>query len=225
MILTVLTTVLLAQTVVPEIRVTSEFVRQGPGREILSPALPRNGWTTFHVTLMAPSEKQFGFYIGQNPEKTARAILFRAGKRVDHPITMTYPAGKTSEVFRLDLWISPDAPVGRAKVEPQLWIDGRWIIYPMEVRIVEAKVPEVATGTLSRDYIPALRAQWCGEKAVPIPRNLKQDLGLASLHPEDQVRERFASVLGVSLEDWCADRKLTPKNPEWYLKFRDWLLH
>ncbi len=225
MILTVLTTVLLAQSVVPEIRVTSEFVRRGPGREILSPALPRNGWTTFHVTVTAPSEKQFGFYIGQNPEKTARAVLFRDGKRVDHPITITYPAGKASEVFRLDLWIGPDAPVGRAKVEPQLWIDGRWIIYPMEIRIVEAKIPEVTPGTLNREYLPALRAHWCEEKAGPVPRNLKQDLGLAGLRQKEEVRERFATVLGVPVEEWCADQKLTPKNPEWYLRFRDWLLH
>lgn len=225
MILITLAMVLLAQDVVPEIRVTSEFVRTGPGREILSPALMRNGWSTFHVTVSAPSGKQFGFYIGQNPENSTKAVVYRAGKRTPHPLTITYPSGTTSEIFRLDLWVDKDVKAERVKVEPQLWIDGRWIIYPMEVRIAEAQVPVVATGNLNRNYLPALRSHWCGTKASPIPRNLSQDFALAELHPEEEVRAKFSNALGVSLEEWCQDEKLTPKNPEWYLKFRDWLLH
>lgn len=225
MISVIFVAALLAQDVVPELRVTSEFVKEGSGREILSPALPRNGWTTFHITVSAPPEKQFTLYIGQNPENAARAELYRDGEKTVHPLTTTFPTGKTSEIFVLDLWIDRNAPVDRIKIEPQLWIDSRWIVYPMEARVVEAQVPIAVSSRAATDYTGALRAHWCGNAKSEVPRNLAQDFALATLRPKDQVQQQFSAALGVPIEQWCRDPKITPTNPEWYLKFRDWLLH
>ena len=44
----------------------------------------------------------------------------------------------------MDVWIDKDAPVRRIKVEPQLYVNGDWVIYPMEMRVRENIVPEIA---------------------------------------------------------------------------------
>ena len=38
----------------------------------------------------------------------------------------------------MDLWVDANAPVRRVKIEPQVGIDGDWVTYPMEVRVMEA---------------------------------------------------------------------------------------
>lgn len=225
MIWAVIASALLAQEVVPEVRVTSEFVAKGPGREILSPALLRNGWSTFHLTVAAPSGTPYRLYIGQNPEDAAGVAMYRDDAKLELPVDSTIPAGETAEVYRLELWVERDAPVRRMKVEPQLWVDNRWVIYPMEVRVVETQVPVKVSGSSSLDYLPALRAHWCGGAKAATPRNLAQDFAVASsTRLKDDVHQHFAAALGAPIESWCQDSKLTPRNPEWYLKFRDWLL-
>jgi hypothetical protein len=215
-----------AADVVPEIRVTSEFVAKGPGREILSPAVPRNGWSSFHVTVNAPAGTDFSLHIAQNPDSFVRAELYRDSHRVPAPYDGKIPDDATSVTFWLDVFVPADAEVRRFKLEPQAHtaLSG-WIVYPMEVRVMEAKVP----GNVGQDFPSPPDARdfaanlLCGAKRK-LSRNLEQDWRLATRVPRETVERRFKSVLGIQdAAAWC-EAPAFPENPEWYLGFRDFLL-
>lgn len=216
-----------AAAVVPEIRVTSEFVPQGAGREILSPAVPRNGWSSFHVSVYAPAGTDFSLHIAQNPELFAQTELYRDGRRVREPYDGRIPDGATSVTFWLDVFIKADAEVRRFKLEPQAYtaISG-WMVYPMEIRIVETRVPP---GAPAREFPSApnpgdfARNFLCGANHK-LSRNLDQDWRIAAEMPREAAGQRLKAALGVTdAAAWCADPKL-PSNREWYLAFRDFLL-
>ena len=42
----------------------------------------------------------------------------------------------------MDLWTRRDAPVERIKVEPEIHIDDDWVIYPIEVRVLDTVAPD-----------------------------------------------------------------------------------
>jgi hypothetical protein len=213
--------------VVPEIRVTSEFVASGPGREILSPAVPRNGWSSFHVTVQAPPGMDFSLHIAQNPELFARTELYRDGRRVPEPYDGKIPEDATSVTFWLDLFIGSEADVRRFKLEPQAYTArSGWIVYPMEVRVVEMRVPPVSRG---REFpsppkpLDFAANYLCGAKHK-LSRNLEQDWRLATLIPRERVELRLKAALAANdSAAWCADPQV-PAKPEWYLPFRDFLL-
>ena len=50
-------------------------------------------------------------------------------------------SGESSQVLWMDLWLDANALVRRVKIEPQVGIDGDWVTYPMEVRVMEPVVP------------------------------------------------------------------------------------
>lgn len=216
-----------AQGVVPQIRVTSEFVAQGRGREILSPAVPRNGWSSFHVTLHAPARTEFSLHIAQNPELFARTELYRDGRRVPEPYDGQIPDGATSVTFWLDVFVRADAEVRRFKLEPQAYtaLSG-WIVYPMEVRVVETRVPG---GAPHRAFPSPPNARDFAENVLcgathKLSRNLEQDRRIAGEFPRETVELRLKAALGVAdASSWCAAPEV-PANPEWYLAFRDFLL-
>lgn len=200
--------------VVPvDVRVTSEFVTDRSGREILSPAIPRNGWSAFHVIVEGPALTQFKLWIGQNPEDAVQVELFRDGHRVETPYSSVVPPGASSIAFLMKLWVNRDAPVRRIKVEPELWASDRWLTYPMEVRIVEATVPP---GDLPKQ---SWQQHFCGKgTALPFP----QDLLLARTKADAEVRLAFEKALGKPIAQWCQDS--VARKGDWYLNFRDWLL-
>jgi hypothetical protein len=124
----------------------------GRSREVLSPALGRHTFSSFHVVVEPPVGVPYWLYIGTNPETILDVTLYkeifelRDGEwvpdklvKVDLPYNGLVPEkhipGQTVEVFFLDLFVPKDAEVRRMKVEPQMWIPDRWITYPMEVRI------------------------------------------------------------------------------------------
>jgi hypothetical protein len=126
--------------------------------EILSPALPRNTSSSFHIAVEAPQGVPYWLYIGLNPENAIPFTLYREifekndkGEWVpDKLVKLELPynglvpdkniPGQTTEVFLLDVQIPRDAVVRRMKIEPQMWIPDRWITYPMEARIVPAQL-------------------------------------------------------------------------------------
>jgi hypothetical protein len=133
----------------------------GP-REILSPGLARNAYTSYHVAVTVPPGASFSLYVGQNPDgflgvTVYKEIFLQRGgdwipdglERVDLPYTSRLPdaaraiPGQTTVVFLMELWAPRDAGLVRTKVEPQLHINERWITYPMEVRILPAVVPDL----------------------------------------------------------------------------------
>src|SRR5580704_1228150 len=115
-------------------------------REILSPAIVRNGFSSFQVVVDVPRGTPYQLYVAQNPENAVEVTLYRENgdnlERVQQPVS-----GNGTQVFWIDLWTARDAPVQRIKVEPQLHVNNDWVIYPMEARVMEAIVPD--TGRFS----------------------------------------------------------------------------
>ena len=148
-----------------EIYVRSEFQRPGPngvviaadkmnqrGREVLSPPALRNAFTTLHVTVEAPAGTPVVLYVGLNPEDAIKPTLYLEnhlaggepnGLEEVKPLPFNGKIPESGALnFLLDMWVNEDATVQRVKVEPQLWVSDRWIVYPMEVRILELIVPK-----------------------------------------------------------------------------------
>lgn len=158
-----------------QLKIYSEFQRVDPfgrvvradraprPREILSPAVPRNGYASFHVAVTVPEGRPFRLFLGQNPDDVFRLTLYRERfvrvgdewipdelVRVLEPYdSMAQPAGEsipgqTTTVFWLDVWTPAQAPVRRVRLEAQLNVGDHWVIAPMEVRIRPARVPDHA---------------------------------------------------------------------------------
>lgn len=241
-----------------DVRVYSEFTRIDPfgaivradrganPREILSPAVLRNAFSTFRVVVSGEPGMAYALYAGQNPENAVNLTMYRevyvkSGdewipdglEKVELPFegiigSKSIP-GQTAQSFLMDLRVDRNAPVRRIKVEPELLVAGRWITYPMEVRVVAAVVaqrepvhpalPDAAqpsdasvaavysaaacqAPTKPSDPLPSVRAI--------IARNASQDIALAG------TADRSA---------WCHPYKAHDEGPEWYLRFRDRLRH
>jgi hypothetical protein len=187
------------------ISASGEVVAPAEPREILSPAIPRNGFASFQIVIQ--TDKPWWLYVGLNPSEAVRVELYRESdgklERMD-----TVPRGDSPAVFWMDLWTERDAPVRRIKVEPELRVDDDWVIYPMEVRVVDATIPDGSS----------VRAPLCGSGKAPEGnsaasqrfRNAQQDAALASRLSSEEVRRLTAA---------CASPPAD--NPEWYLQIRD----
>ena len=150
--------------------------------------------------------------------------------------------------YWLDLWLEAAAPVRRIKIEPQVWMGDRWIVYPMEFRVQAATVPaftpqfwghaDVATRADAvmisgwRDYLcRQLPAQSKAETAATVRllqhRNVLQDVALAKKLGKTSAEGALrAGRVGMGTDGWCAApaeswQKDLPV--EWYLRARDFL--
>ena len=212
------------------INAKGEVLAPGSPREILSPALVRNGFTSFQVVIQAPKGTPFTLHVGLNPADAVKVTLYRrAGDRLE-PVDLPYQ-GDSTQVLWMDLWTDRGAPVRRVKIEPQLFIDGDWVIYPMEARVAASTVPDdVPVPKGSSTPLEAMRNFLCGSKAGgglareaspdaprdttgPHFRNVRQDLGLAAKAPRDELQKVFGACTAPP-----------PSDPEWYLRIRDYLL-
>lgn len=185
------------------LRVFSEFTRFDPfgrilaqdrgsaaPRDILSPGVPRNAFSSFRIVVMLDKPAKYVLDIGQNPEDAVKATLYRerfekhgerwipdALQQVKIPYEGEFPdtdiPGQNTVTFWLDTWVAKTAPVDRIKVEPQLWVSyaNDWFTYPMEVRILEATLPTLqvkpaaappVTERSDAALIGPLRAALCG---------------------------------------------------------------
>ena len=156
--------------------------------------------------------------------------------------------GQNTVSYWLDLRVPADAPVRRARLEVLLKVGNRWVIYPMEVRVVEAKVPAIRwTGARlpppseradSPVYGP-LGAYLCRSKESSVKepltaralirRNALQDIALAQTLESKLGRGAvMAEILrragSQNAADWCRSHSTPPDlGAEWYLRVRDWL--
>jgi hypothetical protein len=152
-----------------QIEVYSEFRRIGPDgeivkpdqggtvREVLSPAVARGGHASFHLVVKGEPGTDYTLYIGQNPEGHGRINLYREvftegipdrleliTEDFKGPHQSSIAEGRAADVYWIDVEYPASAAVERVKVEPQLWAGSHWIVYPMEVRLVEARFKALA---------------------------------------------------------------------------------
>jgi len=177
-------------------------------REILSPPLVRNGFTSFQVVLEAAAGARWRLHVGQNPENAVRVTMYRESGRDLQPVELPVN-GEGVQVFWMDLWAAGDAPVQRIKVEPELYVNGDWVTYPMEARVMEIRVPHTDEVNV---FCPLRKP--AGANAAPALqfRNAAQDGALAAQLPAAE-RNKLHGFCEASL----ANGSLT----EAYFKIRD----
>ncbi len=246
----------LAPAAAQELRVYSEFQRPDPSGEIalpdrgaapveiLSPALARNAWASFWIVCQVPVDETATIYIQQNPEilqpRLYRAWFTKAGEgwvadtleKVEPPYTIHFtnplppPSGVQTAVFLMDLWVPPSAPSDRMRLQADVFLSGRWLTYPMELRIASATVPGVHTGAgplppagarADTALRAVLRGSLCGKpqtgRSSPefnarriLRRNAQQDAALA----------RSLDMVDAA---WCEENSARPA--EWWLRVRN----
>ena len=227
---------LLSAATAQPVRVYSEFAQidakghitaPAEPREILSPAIARNAFSSFQIVVDVPQGTPYQLYVAQNPENAVEVTLYRENgeklERVGQPIS-----GNETQVFWMDLWTARDAPVARIKVEPQLHVNNDWVIYPMEARVVSATAGEVGSGIGGDEpSFEVMKGFLCrpgpvidygalrnGPNVLSLRvRNAVQDLTLAKGAPRDELQALFG---------YCAAPP--PSDPEWYMRIRDYLL-
>jgi len=186
-----------------------------PPREIISPAVPRNAWTTFQVLVTAPPGTSYFLFCQTNPPGLVETQLYkRMGpdelELVRTPNFGVIPDGETSRAYVVDIRVPANAEVGRrVRLELQLKI-GDWIVYPLELRIQKAAVPGVSVNQEARTSFQAL-----------LERNKRQDLAFEQSLDLPEVWFLTAQHIANS---WTAQSPLSAAaDPEWYLKVRDLL--
>ncbi len=170
------------------VEIYSEFQRVDPSgkivgvdaaehpREVLSPAVVRNSFASFHVVVTAPRESGYLLYVATNPLNACRVYLYKehfvktaAGWIPDSLVEVRHLPDfgampdpdenipeQTTRVYLLDLWIPPGATPGGFRLEVQLRV-GYWVVRPLEVRVLAARIPD-------------LRVAPDAEQSRPLPR-------------------------------------------------------
>ena len=194
-------------------------------REILSPAVARNAFSSFQLAIQVSPGTKFAVFIGQNPENAVKVTLYRRTSAKLEPVDLPY-LGDGPQVLWMDLWVDSHAPVRRVKLEPQVNVAGDWLTYPMELRVAEPLVPDQLRpepGLASSFEV--MQAYLCGTKIRPLAgrvpvtaelsfRNARQDLALAAAGSL-ALREELKKAMGG-----CNAKP--PANPEFYLRLRDY---
>jgi len=176
-----------------EIHIYSEFERFDPfgnpvaadrdpaPREILSPAVPRNGHLSLHVVITGPAGTNYLLYTGTNPPGILRVKLYReyftacgnnefcpdwlveqasptfgAIPEFRHDLARPAMDRQTTRSYLLDIWAPPDTPPRRVRVEALLKT-GTWQVAPLEVRVLAPILAQMAPGAeqvLAEDVAP-----------------------------------------------------------------------
>jgi hypothetical protein len=216
-------------------------------REILSPAVVRNGFNSFQVAVFVPAGVPYALHVAQNPDNSVEPLLYREKHKrvgaawvpdelvpINLPVTGSLTAdipGRKADIFWLDLWVRSRTPASRIRVEVQLNVHDRWIIYPMEVRILHPVVPGNLASRFhgSSEALPgesapadaaaniALREYLCGQapKLSPpsvgltigkqILRNAVQDIALVRQAEASKGAETVRSAVLGALEAPAAE--------------------
>ncbi len=201
------------------ISVYSEFARIDPAgkviapenpREILSPMLVRNGFTSFQIVVDAKPDEPYTLFVGLNPDAVKVTVYRESADRLE-PAALPFQA-QGPAVFWMDVWCDAGALVRRIKIEPELYASGDFVRYPMEARVMEATV----IGQI-RPVLGDLRRYLCGGErlddaiAQRHDRNGRQDAALAQGIAKRELLNRLGGCAAVN------------ENPEAYLHIRDYL--
>src|SRR5579863_7770736 len=162
------------------LRVLSEFQRVDPfgdvlaidrtanPREILSPALARNAFASFHIAVRVPEREPFFIFVQTNPAnvfdislyeelyvKTSAGWIPDALEPTKLPAFGTLPylpspiPGQNTVCYWLDIWAPKETPVERVRVEVLLKIGQGWLMYPMEARVTPAVAPSIEADSVA----------------------------------------------------------------------------
>ena len=255
-----------------QVNVISEFQRIDPfgqtvredkqdsQREILSPAVARNAIASFQVIVDIAPGKQYYLQVGLNPEEAVKIKVYKEsfehqsdGRWIPDelkPVDLPYlgkiegqgiPSQKV-DMFWLDVIVPKNAKIERIKVDPQLWVDERWLSYPMEVRVVAVQLdgsapipgqPAPLNFPVDASAQRVWRKQFCSNNETTasqntltirhlIARNARQDVALRSRWTVDDVTR----ILGIKdAAQWCNEAYTpSPQGPENYLRLRDRIL-
>ncbi len=203
-----------------EIRIYSEFERFDPfgnpvaadrdmvPREILSPAMPRNGHLSVHVVVTAPAGANYFLYAGTNPPNILQVRIYReyftrcgdgycpdwlaeqrsptfgAMPELVHDSSDPAMNRQTTRCYLFDILAPVDVEPRRVRVEALLKV-GTWYVAPMEVRIVGPTVPDSTERST-------------GDKIAGATRTFAEDLapvdGPSSATAEIQLLRYFAGL-------------------------------
>ena len=156
------------------LRVVSEFQRVDPfgqvvnadrtlrPREILSPAVMRNAFASFHIAVTVPPRTPFFLFVQTNPENSFEIALYEAlytktdaGWIPDVLAPVKLPClgslpylplpieGQNTLSYWLDVWVPARIAVDRVRLEVLMKIGSEWVMYPMEVRVMPAVAPTI----------------------------------------------------------------------------------
>ncbi len=214
----------------------------GAPREIISPALIRNGYTSFHLVVTGPPGASFMLYIASNPDHVLRQVLHRVTgadrlepvKGLSDSVKGPSDSGKFNDkgvsIYWLDVWTPGPTPVRRIRLEAQLNMGQDFVITPLELRVLAGTVPAQAA--------PAVSARRPGHAAASAFVLLDQTLCGAPAEPRVPAGETLsiltkimrnagqdmllARKLGAAADtkSWCA-QPADRANPESYLRIRD----
>ncbi|WP_321477683.1 hypothetical protein [uncultured Paludibaculum sp.] len=224
-------------------------------REILSPAVVRNSYATWRIAVEAPAGAPYHIYLGQNPDETVKATLYqeeytRVGaewipdrvKPVALPHSAALGTDQKVQTYLLDVWLPESTPMARFRLEIQLNVGDRWVIYPMEVRVMKEMGPgktspmgdlppvEARTDAAVRSPVceflsstPARGAAAAMDRiAAFVSRNVRQDVQLARPRDAAEVRALLLRLSGFETVDGlCKDPLPAPSGAEWWLRVRD----
>ena len=220
-------------------------------REILSPGVARNAWASFHVAVHMPANDSYLLYVATNPLDACRVTLYKEhfvkspqGWVPDRLTELHHLPDygfmpdpddgvpeQNTRVYLLDLWIPPGAPVGRFRLEVQLKA-GFWVVRPMEVRVLPARVPDLGATTIApvlppldspadaaaagplADYLSGMPAASYAPPATVgavIRRNAIQDLALAG----------HVTTPEALRNQWTSFSFPRAMGAEWWLRVRD----
>jgi hypothetical protein len=172
-----------------EIHLYSEFQRFDPfgqpvaadralaPREILSPAMARNGHLSLHVVVTGASGTNYFLYVGSNPPDILQVKLYREYfapcgddfcpdwlaeqtspafgviPEFRHDVARPAMEKQTTRCYLLDIWAPPGTPPRRVRVEALLKT-GTWQVAPLEVRIEAPIVPDLKDIHIAEDIAP-----------------------------------------------------------------------
>jgi hypothetical protein len=248
------------------LEIHSEFLRVNPRgeilpvdatpkpREILSPAVVRNGFASFHIVVRSRRPESYFLFVSTNPPDVFRTALYkeefvnRGGSWIPDALTPFRPPNfgaipdgeasipdQTACAYLLDVWVPPDVRPGAARLEVQLKV-GSWIIYPMEIRVLPARVPELRSD--SQQELPEVEQRADEAASEPFLRLMRGNgegfgtAGKQSKTPQtlrEVIRRNaeqdvaLASALDAKTVIPALKEKLAASNGggEWYLGIRD----
>jgi hypothetical protein len=248
-----------------EINVYSEFERFDPfgkpvaqdrdmqPRELLSPAVPRNGHLSVHVVVTAPPQTNYFIYAGQNPAEILDVRIYRehfvrCGE--DYcPDWLTPQRSPTfgaipenardmpdqnTRCYLFDIYVPPDVPPRRVRIEALLKV-GIWMVAPLEVRVIDAVVPDTRSLPVREDIAPidAPSSATAQRQLLRYLDGLDPEMppGLLRLRDviqrnaaEDMLVARSLRIHGPELNLMSWWPYVSPElGAEWYLRVRDFI--